>query len=353
LDAAELRRLAPRARLLNFYGTTETPQAQAVSEIPGPDQRPGPEALAARRTTPLPVGAGIDGAQLIVLSGSGQPAAVGELGEVLIRSRYLSRGYAADPELTARRFAPLPGAGEGGVFRTGDLGRHGPGGAVTLAGRADDQVKVRGFRVELGEVEAALAAHPDVRSAAVTRLDRDGAPALHGYAVAANRGLTEPELLRHLRSLLPQYAVPAGITFLSELPLTNAGKTDRARLPAPRPEARPVAAESDVPTGRLEREILAIWRDVLGMAHAGSTDNFFEIGGHSMAVIEVQSRLKRSLGRQVAVVDLFRFPTIRSLAGHLAGDEADAHLLAAEQRGRLRRQRTAGRQRAGHPAGPG
>jgi len=337
-DVVALRDLAPCARLLNFYGATETPQSQAYYEILEPKRAVRHEAMAAPRMMPVPVGAGIDGAQLLVMSSSGQPGTVGELGEVVIRSRHLSHGYVGQ-QPDSERFLPLAGAGDGRVYRTGDLGRYGPDGTVTLAGRADDQVKVRGFRVELGEVEAALSSHPYVRQAAVRLFERNGASALHGYVVPASSAPSVPEVLRHLRSLLPPYAVPSGITVLAALPLTGAGKLDRPKLPAPSHQAVGGAAWNDTPKSRLELAILAIWREVLGLPRIGSNDNFFDIGGHSMAIIEVQSRLMNVLNREVPVVDLFRFPTIQSLAQHLSMDGVDASLLDAGMRGRLRRQR--------------
>jgi amino acid adenylation domain-containing protein len=343
-DVAALRRIAPHARVVNCYGTTETPQVQACHEVPPQPRAAGSaEGTAAWRAAPVPVGVGIDGAELLVMSTCGQPAAVGELGEVVVRSRYLSNGYAGDHR-DSQPFAALPGAGDGGVFRTGDLGRYGPSGAVTLAGRADDQVKVRGYRVELGEVEAALSSHPDVERAAVQLFERDGATVLHAYVVRAASALAGSDVLRHARSLLPPYAVPSGVTMLATLPLSGGGKVDRSRLPSPGQHG-PASPGYDVPQGRLERLVLAVWREVLGLPRIGSNDNFFEIGGHSMAIIEVQSRLRRALGRQIQVVDLFRFPTIRTLAGHLASGGADERLLDAEMRGRQRRER-AGRSRA-------
>jgi amino acid adenylation domain-containing protein len=336
-DAAVLRRIAPRARLVNFYGTTETPQAQAYWEIPETvsDQEMAP----GLRAMPVPVGSGIDGTQLLVVSVCGLPAAVGELGEVAIRSRHLSHGY-VDRPLSGQRFAPLPGMGDGRLYRTGDLGRYGPAGSATLAGRADDQVKVRGFRVELGEVEAALRTHQQVENAAVALFERDGTSALHAYVVARQPGTPESGILQHARDRLPAYAVPSSITLLPAMPLTGAGKIDRAALPPPGQAVPLRPAGGDVPQGDLQLLVLAVWREVLGLPRAGSNDNFFEIGGHSMAIIEVQSRLQDRLGRPVLVVDLFRFPTIMSLAEHLSSGGTDASLLDADRRGRLRRQRT-------------
>jgi acyl-coenzyme A synthetase/AMP-(fatty) acid ligase len=343
-DVAALRRFAPRARLLNFYGTTETPQAQAYHEICGPTPAAGQDVLPEPRAMLVPVGAGIDAAQLLVMSVCGRPAAVGELGEVVIRSRYLSRGY-LDRDLDGERFGPLPGAGQGRTYRTGDLGRYGPSGAVTLAGRADDQVKVRGFRVELGEVEAVLRTHPEVTHAAVRLFEHDGFSALHAYVTATAPVIVESDVLRHVRSRLPAYAVPSSVMLLPALPLTVSGKVDRRMLPPPRSALRAGPTADDGPSGEIERLILAIWRDVLGLARIAVNDSFFEIGGHSIAIIAVQARLQRALGRPVPVVDLFRFPTIHSLGRYLAGRDTRADLLDADARGRLRRQR-AGRSRA-------
>jgi amino acid adenylation domain-containing protein len=344
-DGVALRLIAPHARLLNFYGTTETPQAQAYHEIRIAERRPDRDELSALRSMPAPVGAGIDGAQLLVMSICGRPAAVGEVGEVVIRSRYLSNGYAGQP-MNSGQFAALAGAGEGRVYRTGDLGRYGPSGAVTLAGRSDDQVKVRGYRVELGEIESVLCSHPDIERAAVRLIERAGTSALHAYVVSSGGTVSESGLVQYARSRLPAYAVPSGVTLLATLPLTAAGKVDRSALPSPGLVRSPGRASNDTPSGDLERLISGIWCEVLGVSGITRNDNFFEISGNSMAIIEVQARLKQALDRPVLVVDLFRFPTIRSLAGYLAGGQIDTGLLASDLRGRMRRQRTSRRARA-------
>jgi amino acid adenylation domain-containing protein len=345
-DVTVLRRFAPQARLVNFYGTTETPQAQAWHEISVAEPAPGSLGSATLGTMPAPVGVGIDGVQLVVMSVCGRPATVGELGEVVIRSRHLSNGYVG-PSPHHERFAALPGAGEGRCYRTGDLGRYGPRGDVTLAGRMDDQVKVRGFRVELGDVEAALSSHPNVGQAAVRLFELNGASFLHAYVVAAP-ATTKSGVLQHARSMLPAYAVPSGVTLLPSLPLTASGKIDRAALPPPGREGPAGTATDEAPEGQAERLVLATWREVLGRPRFAATDNFFEVGGHSMAIVEVQSRLERLLGRQIPVVDLFRFPTIRSLAQHLASSETNGDLLDADMRGRLRRQRARRPRTHGH-----
>jgi amino acid adenylation domain-containing protein len=337
-DARDLRGLAPGARIVNFYGTTETPQAQAWHDVTDNGAvRHGASRPGAGRAQPLPAGRGIDGAQLLVLGPHGQPAAVGELGQIGIRSRYLATGY-ADDWLTAHRFTAASGGdGEDRIFLSGDLGRYRPDGTVTLAGRADDQVKIRGFRVELGEVEAALAAHPDVRQACVIAAEGDGERVLRAYAVPARAGIQAQQLYDYMRAELPEYAVPAGVTLLSALPLTPNGKVDTAALP--RSPLRPVSGPAGELASGAERVIAGVWREVLGLVRIGPHDNFFEVGGHSLTLVAVQAKLTRLLARPVSVVDLFQYPSIRALASHLDGDGRGDELERGLRRAAQRRQR--------------
>ncbi|MFG2074619.1 amino acid adenylation domain-containing protein [Nonomuraea maritima] len=325
-DVARFAAVAPKARLVNTYGTTETPQAQAVHELTAPVTGAG---------DPVPLGLGVDGAELLVLDARGAPAAVGELGEVVIRSRRLADGY-LDDELTRRRFTREPD-GETARYRTGDLGRHDPDGRVVPAGRADGQVKIRGYRVELGEIEAVLAAHPGVRAAAATVVDGPGGRVLHAYAVPESAAVQAGELRRHLTAGLPEYAVPAELVLLPVLPLTPNGKVDLAALPAPPPRA--AAGPGREPATPTERLVAGVWREVLGLPRISAEANFFEIGGHSLATAQVQARLAASLGREVPIVDLFRFPTVRTLAAHLDGDRRPAGSDRAARRVAARRAR--------------
>ncbi len=321
-DVAAIREIAPAARVVSFYGTTETPQAHGCYEV----------TARADDALPVPAGWGIEGSQLLVLGPGGEPAGVGELGEVVIRSRHLATGY-TDPELTSRRFTG--GADRG--FRTGDLGRYRPDGAVVLAGRADDQVKIRGFRVELGEVRAAILGHRDVKDGFVLPRTRDGERSLHAFAVPAHPAASETDVLAHLRASLPRHAVPAHLTLLPELPLTANGKVDRDALARMSPDrAVPVAQD---PASRTERVIAAAWRDVLGLPRISVTDNFFEIGGHSLAMAGVQARLERQLGVPVTMVDLFRYPSIAALAAWLDGQEPASAVDRTARRTAMRRER--------------
>ncbi|WP_433414390.1 amino acid adenylation domain-containing protein [Microtetraspora malaysiensis] len=311
-EAGTLRTLMPRARLVACYGTTETPQVHAWHEL----AEPYPEVV--------PIGRPVEGSEIIVVTPDGRRAGVGELGEVVVRSRHLATGY-LDPALTGERF-------DGDRFRTGDLGRRNPDGTITPAGRADDQVKVRGFRVELGEVEAALAGCRDVR-AAVARVEGG---TLTGYVVPARPGLAANRVLEELGRVLPEHAVPTELVSLPALPLTLNGKVDRAAL-----RGRPV--DQQRPEGRLDgptqRAVAQVWHAVLGVPRIGPDDNFFEIGGHSLAMAAVQARLKAAIGREVPIVELFRHPTIRALAAHLDGAGGSPGLDRAARRLAVRRDR--------------
>ncbi|MEV5560418.1 amino acid adenylation domain-containing protein [Nonomuraea wenchangensis] len=326
-DVARFAAVAPKARLVNAYGTTETPQAQAVHELTGQVGASG---------DPVPVGHGVDGAELLVLDAGGSPAAVGELGEVVVRSRRLARAYAGDDELTRSRFSREPDGGPD-RYRTGDLGRYDPDGRVVPAGRADRQVKIRGHRVELGEVEAALAAHPGVLAAAARAAEQPGGPVLHAYAVPAGAAVQAGELRRHLAARLPDHAVPAELVLLPALPLTPNGKVDRAALPAPPPRA--AAGPGQEPATATERLVAGVWREVLNLPRVAADANFFEIGGHSLATAQVQARLAAALGREVPIVDLFRFPTVRTLAAHLDGERRTPGAERAARRVAARRAR--------------
>ncbi|MEV0198798.1 amino acid adenylation domain-containing protein [Nonomuraea sp. NPDC050691] len=318
-EAGRLRKLVPHARLVAFYGTTETPQVHAWHEL----TEPYPEIV--------PIGRPVEGSEIIVVA-DGRRAGVGELGEVVVRSRHLATGY-LDPALTGRRF-------DGDRFRTGDLGRRNPDGTITPAGRADDQVKVRGFRVELGEVEAALAACRDVRAAAA----RVEGGTLTGYVVPSGPGLAAHRILEELRRVLPEHAVPTEVVALPALPLTPNGKVDRAALRG-RPIEQPKAGDRlDGPT---QRTVAQVWHAVLGVPRLGPDDNFFEIGGHSLAMAAVQARLKAATGREIPIVELFRHPTIRTLAAHLDGAGGSPGLDRAARRLAVRRDRLRNRNEKG------
>lgn len=307
---AGLRQFAPNAEIVNFYGTTETPQAMAwcpATRFPG---------------MMIPLGRGIEGAQLIIQSVPGMQAGVGELGQIHIRSPYLSRGYRDDPDLTARLyianpFRPFPeGAGDR-MFQTGDLGRYMPDGNVVFAGRADEQLKIRGFRVELGDVCAALEQHPAVKQARVLPEQTSAGCRLIAYVVMreGQEGSTimEAEALRFLRSRLPDYMIPAGIVWLDRLPLTSNGKIDRRALAVATPGQRPIRTDI-APRTEAERILSEIWCNVLGVEQIGIDDNFFELGGHSLAAIRVLAAIMARLEVELPLRRIFDAPTVAQLA---------------------------------------
>jgi amino acid adenylation domain-containing protein len=303
--------------LHNLYGPTE-----AAVDVTFHACRSGEERV--------PIGRPVTNTRLHLLDRHGRPVPVGVPGELHIGGVQVGRGYLQRPDLTAERFVPDP-FGEPGsrLYRTGDLVRWLPDGEADYLGRTDHQVKVRGFRIELGEIDAALRALPGVREAAT--LARCDGPGLTGdqrlvaYVVVAD-GAALAALRARLRETLPDYMVPAAFVPLAALPLLPNGKLDRKALPPP--EAAGPRAESTpaiLPRTAAERAVAGVWREVLGVPEVGIGDNFFDLGGHSLLLVRVQRRLREALGRDLPLVDLFRYPTVGALAGHLsAGVEAPA-----------------------------
>jgi hypothetical protein len=252
---------------------------------------------------------------------------VGVPGELYLAGDGLSRGYHRRPGLTAERFVPNPfGAPGARMYRVGDRVRWRADGNLDYLGRLDHQVKIRGHRVETGEIESVLAEHPALQEAAVVaRTDATGDVRLVAYVVAS-AGHQAPgagELRTFLKERLPDYMVPAGFVALETLPLSPNGKVDRLSLPESAPSEAPREGRAE-PLSVRERAIARVWEEVLNLASVGMDDNFFEIGGHSLLVGRMQERLREALGVEVSVVDLFLYPTIRSLAEHLAAASGDA-----------------------------
>jgi acyl carrier protein len=229
----------------------------------------------------------------------------------------LAHGYHARPELTAERFVPnpvshqRPSAPGARLYRTGDLVRRRPDGAVEFLGRLDHQVKIRGFRVEPGEIEAALLALPGVRDAiVVAREDQPGERRLVAYVAG---DATVEGVRRSLRERLPDYMVPAAFVTLAALPLTPNGKVDRKALPAP---AGPGEEDHLAPRTPVEEILAGIWAELLGLERVGADSHFFDLGGHSLLATRVMSRLRATLGVELALRDLFEAPRLADCAGH-------------------------------------
>jgi hypothetical protein len=229
------------------------------------------------------------------------------------------------------------------MYRTGDLARYRPDGVLEFLGRVDHQVKLRGYRIELGEIEAALVRHPGVREAVVmAREDVAGDQRLVAYYVAeTRREVNDQELRSTLGDHLPGYMVPSHFVRLERFPLTPNRKIDRRALPAPQSalnvEARPLPALAN----DVESKIAAIWQHVLGIVRVGRDDRFFDLGGHSLLAVKAARMLRETFSKDIAITDLFRYPTVSALAAHLSESSTPGGLAESQQRGQSRRDRLA------------
>ena len=332
LSVAHVRRAQqqlPGTQIINGYGPTESTTFACCFPIP-----PALDVAA----TSVPIGRPIGNTRVYVVDGGMRPVPVHVTGELYIGGDGLARGYLNRPELTAERFVPDPFATHAGerLYRTGDLVRWRHDGTIEFVGRVDHQVKVRGFRIEPGEIEAALATHATVREAVVVvREDVPGDKRLVAYVVPERgaAGATPLELREWLKSRLPEYMVPAAVVVLDRLPISPNGKLDRQALPAPERDRSDVTFVP--PRSDLERQIAALWAEVLGVGAVGLADNFFDLGGHSLLLVQVHRRLREQLGLDVSIVELFQFPTIESLARHVTSAVApEAAATPADRTGR-------------------
>ncbi len=319
---AAVRKLRPGCRIQNHYGPTETTVSVLAYEVPELGQED--------HQAVLPLGNPLPNAPIYVLNGYMQPVPIGAIGELYIGGKAVTRGYYGRPELTAERYMPDPFSSEPGgrMYKTGDLVRYLPNGTIQFIGRADLQVKIRGYRIETGEVEHALEQIEGVRDAVViVREDEPGDKRLVAYLVAERQGgnpLDIPALRKQLKLTMPDYMIPSAFVELERLPLNANGKLDRALLPAPDPASRASDSAYAEPTTDTEKEIAAVWRDVLGLEKIGIDDEFFDLGGDSFKAIKVVRRM----GNSFSVMDLFQFPTIRELSEQLsAGSSRGDDLL--------------------------
>jgi len=301
-----------RQRVINVYGPTE---CTMIATISGP--------LAGDATPPL--GEPVEGAQLFVLGRGLQPVPTGTVGELYIAGSGVGRGYANQFALTAERFVACPYGSPGSrMYRTGDLVRRTRQGHLEFVGRADHQVKVRGYRVETGEVEAVLADHPAVAQVAVVpRVDSMGTNRLIAYVVAANDDENEPDLQAVARKRLPDYMLPASIVLLESLPTNSNGKLDRAALPDP---MFPAALSGPLPATPREKILAELFAEMLGLPEVGLRDNFFELGGHSLMAIRLLNRVRATLGTELPLSALFQAPTVADLVTRLGMDDRDTTL---------------------------
>ncbi len=306
----EWMELLPSTPLLNAYGHTECSDDQAHYVV-----RRVPEGAS------TPIGTPIQNLHFYVLDKHLQPLPIGATGELFIGGVGVGRGYLADPGKTAEKFIPHPFSDEPGarLYRTGDLGRWRSDGLLEVLGRMDFMVKLRGFRVELGEVEAALSRHPAVRDAvAMVRQDTPGVQRLVAYVVArgGQPAPTSAELRDFLRESLPEHMVPSACVLLEALPLTANGKVDRKALPSPS-ALSPEGEHFEAPRTPTQQVLASIWAQVLGLERVGAHDHFFELGGHSLLATQVMARAREAFQVELPLREFFETPTLSGLAQRL------------------------------------
>lgn len=318
-EALELKNLKPwinrhgdqRPQLVNMYGITETTVHVTYRPISNKDVQSGQGSV---------IGEPIPDLQLYVLDRNLMPVPIGVAGELYVGGAGLARGYLNRPELTAERFIPDPftETPEARLYKTGDLARFLPNRDLEYLARADLQVQIRGFRVELGEIEAVLAELESVnRTVVVVREDQPGDQRLVAYFVPpSDHPVNITELRNHLRTKLPDYMIPQHIVKLENIPLTINGKVDRRALPAP-PEDRQTQETYVAPQNEVERIVAEIWQEVLHVKNIGIRDSFFELGGHSLLLVKMLSKLQEAFANELSIVDMFRHPTIETLAKFL------------------------------------
>ncbi len=305
--------VAPDTILVNEYGPTETVVGCCIYQVP----------VGKHTSGSIPIGKPIANTQLYVLDQYLQPVTTNVTGELYIGGLGLARGYLNQPELTALKFIPNPFSKQQGdrLYKTGDLVRFLPSGDIEYIGRIDNQIKIRGFRVELGEIEGVINQHPSVSaSVAILREDKPENQNLIAYiTLYPDKTLTISQLRRFLQNKLLDHMLPTAFMILEAFPLTSNGKVDRRALPMPdalRPELEVAYV---VPQTEVEKTIASVWQKALNLEKIGIHDNFFEIGGHSLLLVTVHSQLQEILNNaELSTLDLFRYPTINSLAEYLS-----------------------------------
>ena len=302
-------------RFINAYGPTESTVCATMGVCVDADQKPS-------------IGRPIDNVRIYLLDEQMHPVPIGVAGELHIAYDGLARGYINRPEISAEKFVPNPFSDEPGgrLYKTGDRARYLPDGRIDFLGRIDNQVKVRGYRIEPGEVEQVFKQHPVVNDVVVVvREDTPGDKRLVAYVVSRPEQALEISSLRSFgKEKLPQYMMPSVFVVLQSVPLTPNGKVDRKALPKPdKAEARTDAPYLP-PQTELERIVTDIWQHVLKIGHVSLNDNFFDLGGHSLLMIQVQGKLRAALKRNISITDLFKYPNVNDLVAYLSRDQDSA-----------------------------
>jgi acyl carrier protein len=306
----QFKAMFPHIAITNAYGPTETSIGVIFNEV------------SSQYANPIPIGRPIPNVQAVILDRHLNLVPVGIAGELCLGGACVGLGYLNDPELTARAFVanPFSELDCPTLYRTGDLARFRADGIIEFLGRIDQQVKIRGMRIELDEIESVLGEHPAVRQVVVVaREDTPGDKRLVAYVVPTDAAFTEGERLRaFLRERMPDYMVPAAYVMLERLPLTPNGKLDRRALPAPQHDRTSLADSYVAPRDGLEEQVAGVWREVLKLDQVGATDNFFELGGHSLLAAQVVARLAKLLKVELPLRRMFDAPTVAELAEDLA-----------------------------------
>ncbi len=352
-----VQRWAVARRMINAYGPTETTVCASLTELE--------PSLA---TTP-PIGRPLANLQMYLLDQHQQIVPVGVIGEIYVGGVGVARGYLNRPDLTAQLFLPdhfssMPGQR---LYRTGDLGRYRVDGQIEFIGRIDQQIKLRGHRIELGEISSILNAHSAVEQSVVLIHDQASSTARLIAYVVANATAADSlsalqqavgtsqtaeaydlaaDLQAYAKQKLPAFAVPAAFVVLPTMPLTPNGKIDYRSLAQQAPSHNQTSGQALVPQSELEQTITSLWQEILQLAPISTQANFFDIGGNSLAMVQVHSRLQELLGRELVLLDLFKYPTIQTLAAYLSSEQSvqastfvDRDNRAQQQRQALQRQR--------------
>jgi amino acid adenylation domain-containing protein len=310
-------------KFINAYGPTESTVCATMGECVDADQKPS-------------IGRPIDNVRVYLLDEYVHPVPVGVAGELHIAYDGLARGYINRPALSAEKFIPNPFDDEAGgrLYKTGDRARYLPDGQIDFLGRIDNQVKVRGYRIEPEEIEQVFKQHPSVMDIVViVREDTPGDKRLVAYLVARPGQTLEMSELRNFgKEKLPQYMMPSAFVVLQSLPLNPSGKVDRKALPEPDKGEATTDAPYLPPQTELERIVTGIWQQVLKIEHVSLNDNFFDLGGHSLLMIQVQGKLRAALKRNIAITELFKYPNVSDLVSYLSQNADSAQPLLTDDR---------------------
>lgn len=330
-------RNATGATIENMYGPTET----TIWSSTGPALAGGDGAV--------PIGTPIANTQLYILDEAQRLVPPGAAGELYIGGDGVTRGYLGREDLTRERFFANPFVAGGRMYRTGDLVRIGEDGEIHFLGRADHQVKVRGYRIELGEIEARIGLHPAVAEAVVVaREDEANDVRIVAYVRYKGDPVPDAEFKAHVRSALPDFMVPAHFVAMASFPLTPNAKVDRKALPRPEDATRAKpAVEYIEPSSDLQVRLSEAFKKLLGVERVGAFDNFFTLGGHSLLAVQLHRDLKANVAPELTITDIYRFPTVAGLAGHIQDrGQASKHLGQVADRAAARRQAMLGRRAA-------